>query len=120
MIRWSVSVLTSLLLITNVQTAHALFASGQDLLTGFESLERFKGGQGKPKDIADSMRITGYIQGTIDSAISAGILCINGKNLTVKTAKPVIVQYLQKNPSMLKKSGVEAVLLFLHPAYKCD
>lgn len=120
MIRWSVSVLTSLLLITNVQTAHASFASGQDLLTGFEAFERLGGGQGKPLDVAQSMRITGYIQGTIDSAISAGILCTKGKNLTLRTAQPMIAQYLQRNPSFLKKSGVEAVLMSLHPAYKCD
>lgn len=120
MIRWSVSVLTSLLLITNVQTAHASFASGQDLLSGFESFERVSGGQGKSKDVAHSTRMAGYVQGAIDSAISAGILCIKGKNLTIKTAFPVIVQYLQNNPSFLNKAGVDAVLMSLHPAYKCD
>lgn len=120
MIRWFVSVLTCLLLITTVQTANASFTSGQDLLTGFESFERLGGGQAKPLDVAQSMRITGYIQGTIDSAISAGILCIKGKNMTLRTVFPVIVQYLQNNPSFLKKAGVEAVLMSLHPAYKCD
>jgi len=118
--RWLVSLLTSLLFITHAQTVHASFASGQDLLRGFESFERVSGGQGKPIDVAHSTRMAGYVQGTIDSAISAGILCIKGKNLTLKTAFPVIAQYLQNNPLFLKKAGVEAVLMSLHPAYKCD
>lgn len=120
MFRWYVSVVTSLLLITNVQSALASIVSGQDLLTGFESFERIGSGKEKPTDVAHSMRMSGYIQGTIDSAISAGILCIKGKNLTLRTSQPVIAQYLQKNPSFLKKSGVEAVLMSLHPTYKCD
>lgn len=118
--RWFVSLLTSLLLITHAQTVYASFTSGQDLLKGFESFEQVSGGQGKPIDVAHSTRMAGYVQGTIDSAISAGILCIKGKNLTLRTAFPVIVQYLQNNPSFLKKAGVEAVLMSLHPAYKCD
>ena len=118
--RWLISLFTSLLLITHIQTAYASFASGQDLLNGFESFERVSGGQGKPIDVAHSTRMAGYVQGTIDSAISAGILCIKGKNLTLKTAFPVIVQYLQNNPLFLKKAGVEAVLMSLHPTYKCD
>lgn len=118
--RLLISVLTSICLISHVQTAHASFASGQDLLTGFESFERIGVGQGKPSDVAHSMRISGYIQGTIDSAISAGILCIKGKPLTLRTAEPVIAQYLQRNPSFLKKPAVDAVLMSLHPAYKCD
>lgn len=110
----------SSILLTNLQFAHAGFASGQNLIEGFQAQERIKMNQPRILDVSHSMRMWGYIQGTIDSGISAGILCIQGKNLTLKIATPIIDQYLKNNPEMKKKAGVEAVMLALYPLYKCS
>lgn len=103
-----------------VHPAHAGFVSGQDLLDGFSAAARVDATGGSPSDVVRAARTAGYIQGTIDSAISAGIFCLKGKSLTIRLAQPVIVQYLNKNPGRLKEAAVETVVLALHPAYKCD
>ena len=100
--------------------AIAAFASGQDLLDGFKAFSRIGTAEQKPTDPQQSARIAGYIQGTIDSGVSAGLLCPTGKGLTTSTAQPVIVEYLGKNPKMLNQAAVEAIMLSLHPKYKCN
>lgn len=107
-------------LLVYAQSANAAFASGQDLLDGFAAFARIGTTNAKPTDPQQAARISGYVQGTIDSAVSAGIFCVTGKKLTLRNVEPAISQYLRSNPIMLKKAAVESVILSLHPAYKCD
>ena len=118
--RLLVSLLACICLEATASSAHAAFASGQDLLDGFIALTRIGTASAMSTDPSQAARVAGYVQGTIDSAVSAGIFCIKGKNLTLRNAEPVITQYLSSNPSMLKKPAVDAVVMALHPTYKCD
>jgi hypothetical protein len=104
----------------SVQSAGAAFASGQDLLDGFKAVSRVGTADQRPIDQLLAGRISGYVQGVIDSGVSAGLLCTYGKGVTLRTAQPVIVEYLEKNPKMLTQAAVEAVMLSLHPKYKCN
>jgi hypothetical protein len=120
MMKMLVSLLACICLGATTSSVHAAFASGQDLLDGFTAFTRIGTASAKPTDPSQAARVAGYVQGTIDSAISAGIFCIKGKNLTLRNAEPLITQYILSNPSMLKKPAVEAVVMALHPTYKCD
>ena len=98
--------------------ANAYFLTGKDLLISYQALKNTPAANQNIAQTMNAIKVGGYIQGVIDSAKSAGILCPDS-TLTVREAEKNIVKYLQENKDMLEMAAVDVVVFSLRPKYMC-
>ena len=94
------------------------FRDGNNLMEWIEGYERFKSGSMVDEDFSDAMRLTGYVQGVVDTLIADSVIC-PGNSLSVGLARGRSIRYIKFHPEEWHRVGSYLVRAAIEPLYPC-